>query len=67
MFNYAITIHSMHLSVKDIPMNCTRIVTVKHQNWLSEPIMWSLRLNEMEKCSLTGRGKFYCVRFKVFR
>ena len=49
--------HSLPLCVlKDVPLNCLKIVTDKRQNQLSEPIDWPLSHSRKWQFSLTGRG-----------
>ena len=47
--------HYMPLSAT----NCTKIVTDKRQNQLSDPKVWSLRRSQKGLFSLTGRGVWY--------
>ena len=45
--------------LKDVPTTYVKIVTDKHQNQLSEPIVWPLRHSQKGQFSLTGRGGWY--------
>ena len=44
---------------KDVPTNFLKIVKDKHQNQLSEPIVYPLRRGQKGLFSLTGRAGWY--------
>ena len=44
---------------KDVPTKCSKIVTDKRQNKLSESIVWPLRHCQKGQLSLAGRGGWY--------